>query len=274
MKRNRIITSILVVCLSLLLAFSLTACGDKCEHTYDNACDVTCNECGEERTVVEHDYTATVYDDHYHYQKCGVCGELNEENKVKHVLNDEYTCVCGVEYTVEMFSEVVEGYNHTTISLYNSNENLVKEIVYINEELYNTIDCYYENDNCVKEEHYLADGTLDHYVLSEYDENGNETKEEIYSADGTLDIYWLAEYDDNGNQTKKEKYLGDGTLSTYSLFEYYENGKLKKSTIDSAGGRRYVKEYNENGNLIRETETDPDGTETMIEYDEYGNPIE
>ena len=30
----------------------LTACGtNECEHTYDNVCDATCNECGEARDV-------------------------------------------------------------------------------------------------------------------------------------------------------------------------------------------------------------------------------
>ena len=41
----------------LLFAFCIfvTACG-KCEHTYDNACDATCNECGETREVSAHQW--------------------------------------------------------------------------------------------------------------------------------------------------------------------------------------------------------------------------
>ena len=45
-----------LILLSMLLIFTLAACGDKCEHTYDNACDATCNECGEAREVGAHDY--------------------------------------------------------------------------------------------------------------------------------------------------------------------------------------------------------------------------
>ena len=57
----------------LLFAFciSFTACGDKCEHTYDNACDATCNECGEERTVT-HDFADA---DCLNPRTCTVCGK-------------------------------------------------------------------------------------------------------------------------------------------------------------------------------------------------------
>ena len=57
----------------LLFAFciSFTACGDKCEHTYDNACDAICNECGEERTVT-HDFADA---DCLNPKTCTVCGK-------------------------------------------------------------------------------------------------------------------------------------------------------------------------------------------------------
>ncbi len=49
---KKIITTLIIFCTSLLLAFGLMACDDKsCTHTYDNACDATCNKCNEERTV-------------------------------------------------------------------------------------------------------------------------------------------------------------------------------------------------------------------------------
>lgn len=44
---------------------------NKCEHTYDNACDATCNECGETREVGAHHYsdaTCTVA------KTCKICG--------------------------------------------------------------------------------------------------------------------------------------------------------------------------------------------------------
>lgn len=67
----------------LLFAFCifLSACGNKCEHTYDNACDAICNECGEERTVThtpaEDDGNCTTP------VNCSICGiEMAEANKV------------------------------------------------------------------------------------------------------------------------------------------------------------------------------------------------
>ena len=45
-----------LILLSIVMIVALAACGDKkCDHAYDNACDVTCNECGEERTIT-HDW--------------------------------------------------------------------------------------------------------------------------------------------------------------------------------------------------------------------------
>ena len=56
MKKS--IKALLTVCtMALCLAFLITGCElfvKDCEHTYDNACDVTCNNCGEERAVEDH----------------------------------------------------------------------------------------------------------------------------------------------------------------------------------------------------------------------------
>ena len=57
MKRNRVITKLLIACTSLLLAFGLTACGDKCEHTYFSDCAETCDKCEEVRDITaEHSW--------------------------------------------------------------------------------------------------------------------------------------------------------------------------------------------------------------------------
>ena len=86
----------------LLFAFCifLTACGNKCEHTYDNACDVTCNECGEERTVT-HDFADA---DCLNPKTCTVCGATDGEPLGHAPENDDNDCstalncgVCGKE---------------------------------------------------------------------------------------------------------------------------------------------------------------------------------
>ena len=65
-----------LILLSVLMIVTLAACGDKCEHTYDNACDATCNECGETREVSAHqwnDATCTTL------KTCTVCGTTKGE---------------------------------------------------------------------------------------------------------------------------------------------------------------------------------------------------
>ena len=65
-----------LILLSMLLIFTLAACGNKCEHTYDNACDATCNECGEVREVGAHDYAAADCDT---AKTCKICGATDGE---------------------------------------------------------------------------------------------------------------------------------------------------------------------------------------------------
>ncbi len=96
MKRNRIITTLLVACTSLLLAFGLTACEKKCEHTYDNACDAICNICSETREVDAHipetddgDCTTEIV--------CSVCGTVTTEAKEAHTPNaDDGNCTTAI----------------------------------------------------------------------------------------------------------------------------------------------------------------------------------
>ena len=65
-----------LILLSIVMIVTLAACGDKkCDHAYDNACDVTCNECGEERTIT-HDWNdATCLTP----KTCKVCGATDGE---------------------------------------------------------------------------------------------------------------------------------------------------------------------------------------------------
>jgi len=61
-----------LILLSLLMVFALASCGNKCDHTYDNACDATCNECGETREVGAHDFAAADCDTPKTCKNCGV----------------------------------------------------------------------------------------------------------------------------------------------------------------------------------------------------------
>ena len=71
MKKS--IISIVGICLLIFtLAIGLAACGKKCEHTYDNACDAICNQCEETREVGAHDFAAADCDTAKTCKNCGV----------------------------------------------------------------------------------------------------------------------------------------------------------------------------------------------------------
>ena len=119
-----------LILLSILMIVALAACGDKkCDHAYDNACDVTCNECGEERTITHdwndatcltpktckvcgatdgealgHDWTSPDVDLCKVQSTCSRCGATDGENKEHTPENDDNDCstalncgVCGKE---------------------------------------------------------------------------------------------------------------------------------------------------------------------------------
>ena len=52
----------------------------KCDHVFDNACDTTCNECGETREVGAHDYTAADCDTPKTCKNCGATKGQNKEH--------------------------------------------------------------------------------------------------------------------------------------------------------------------------------------------------
>lgn len=89
-----------LIFLSALLVFTLAACGKKCEHTYDNACDAICNQCEETREVGAHDFAAADCDT---AKTCTVCG-ATEGEALGHTWADAdcdtpKTCtVCGNNY--------------------------------------------------------------------------------------------------------------------------------------------------------------------------------
>ncbi len=69
-------------------------CGEKeCTHTYDNACDTTCNDCGEERTPEAHVYDNACDTD------CNVCGDVRTIEHTYDNACDASCNVCGDERT-------------------------------------------------------------------------------------------------------------------------------------------------------------------------------
>ncbi len=100
--KQTFLTVLLLVLISTV-SLSITGCWlfeNACEHTYDNACDATCNKCGEERTVT-HDFADADCDTP---KTCTVCG-ATEGNALGHTPeNDDKDCstalncsVCGKE---------------------------------------------------------------------------------------------------------------------------------------------------------------------------------
>ncbi len=242
------------------------------EHTWIDAdCDTpkTCSVCqitaGE---ALGHDYSAYVYDDHYHYIQCALCGVPDgEESRAKHTFDDEYACECGCEFIVEMIGENKED---GIVNLYNSDKKLVMAIFYMRGECVFHTDHYYnENGDLLKVEHYSGYGALDVYELYAYDANGNMIKKENYLGEGTLVEYELCAYDANGNMIKKENYLGDGTLVEYELYAYDANGNVIKKERYYADGTfddSTLYTYDENGKLVKETIS-------RFDYDENGEHI-
>ena len=297
------------------------------EHNYYGDCDESCHSCGKERettaehswkpatcttlescegcgavkggSLIDHSYTTIGYDDYYHYNMCFMCKKPHEGSKEKHILNDEFTCECGVEYIVKQEGEIEK---NAVVDLYNSEDLLIKKITYEEGEAIFYFENYYnENGDVIKSENYDGDGELMDYFLSEYNENGDVLKESLYDCEGELLAYILCHYnengflvkieefdgegalekytlytnDENGNLLKKEEYNSDKTLEDTDLYEYDENGSCIESTHVNADGSSYSYqyEYDENGNLIKETYTSNEDGTTVSEYDENGNEI-
>ena len=83
--------------LLLVFCFLLTACGNKCEHTYDNACDATCNDCGESRETSAHQWNdATCIT----AKTCKTCGTTEGEPLGHKPAEDDGDCGTDVLCTV------------------------------------------------------------------------------------------------------------------------------------------------------------------------------
>ncbi len=66
-------TTLMALFLCACMVFGLTACGDKCKHTYFSDCDETCDNCGETREItVAHKYYGDCD------KSCHSCGKERE----------------------------------------------------------------------------------------------------------------------------------------------------------------------------------------------------
>ena len=83
-----------LILFSVLLLFAFTSCKKDCKHSYDNSCDITCNECGEERTVT-HDFADA---DCLNPKTCTVCGKT-EGSALGHEWTTPDVDLCKVQST-------------------------------------------------------------------------------------------------------------------------------------------------------------------------------
>ena len=80
-----------LILISALMVLALAACGE-CEHTYDDACDTACNECGEVREII-HDFAAVDCDSP---KICKVCGATEGEPAGHTPREDDGDCTTAV----------------------------------------------------------------------------------------------------------------------------------------------------------------------------------
>lgn len=122
MVQNKIMTTLLTFLTCVCMAVTLAACG-KCDHTYDNACDASCNECGEAREVGAHDFAAADCDtpkackhcgvtegealghtwgtaDCENPKTCSVCGETEGEGNGHLPYEDDGNCLTAVKCSI------------------------------------------------------------------------------------------------------------------------------------------------------------------------------
>ena len=66
---------VIAVVIVASVVIPIAVVNSRCEHTYDNACDAVCNECGEERTVT-HDFADADCDTP---KTCNTCGATEGE---------------------------------------------------------------------------------------------------------------------------------------------------------------------------------------------------
>ena len=127
---------------------------------------------------------------------------------------------------------------------------------------------------CTKETYYYSDGSIDYYVINNYDEGGKFFSLEEYDADNNLLSSGKSEYDDKGREIVYETYDENGDLDLRLEYEYDDKDQLIKETdyyYDGTPADYYVFEYDDRGNRTRMENTTEDGFLSYLsefEYDE------
>jgi Protein of unknown function (DUF2963). len=123
---------------------------------------------------------------------------------------------------------------------------------------------YYSNDNLKKEIHYIDNSNdVDYSYEYEYDNRGNQIKRTERKADESIDGIYEYEYDSKGNQIKRISLKPDGSINRTYIYEYDTKGnQIKSTTLDASNALRatYEATYDGNNNITREIGKDATGT--------------
>ncbi|RMI87772.1 RHS repeat domain-containing protein [Candidatus Phytoplasma solani] len=125
-----------------------------------------------------------------------------------------------------------------------------------------------------KKIYYNPDGSIEHYLIYEYNAQGQLIKKTFYNPDGSIDFYYIYEYNTQGQLIKKIYYNPDGSIEGYLIYEYNAQGQLIKS--DGSNEHYLIYEYNAQGQLIKNTFYNPDGSIDfyfIYEYNTQGQLI-
>ena len=185
-------------------------------HSYDNACDTECNDCGETREIT-HDFSVTDKDESGHWLACSVCGEVDAETKSDHVYNDAFDASCnecGYEREIERKLVIISAF----INL-DENINIVYR-TYVPEGFENAYMVFAFNGEEYRVDEYFIDDE-GRYCFAFKDiaphMMGDSIKATLYANDGAVSVekasYSIKEYCEyqlaNSNDTKVKTLVSD-----------------------------------------------------------------
>lgn len=167
--------------------------------------------------IVDGKYTVNEFDSN---------GNLIKES---HYENGEMNYTCVHEYDsngnkTSSQTEYADGSMRKCVREYGEEGRIYKETTYNADGsvwLYEVYE-YDTNGNVKHCEYWPEDNggyTMGYYDVLEYDANGNLVKSSCYTSDGSLNNYLLMEYDEAGNKIREEHYPY-GTFNAYIVYTY------------------------------------------------------